>query len=358
MVTYQTIFGGQINFGHLTLDVQAIVLRVLAMAETHANDAWEFASRCRQLFCRAFGSTDSYQAAMRGPIGEVYRDCFYRIHANSLGKQKSAEFLNSVRYNPLRLLLDRFLDGSWRHQNEFARSAGLSAAQVTRLFKNVLEGDQSGEISVRKLGEALKALNAVPTLTEAPKEGVSKFVSNPTAPTAREWFLVLLVSSITKLLYTGAGQATSVQDIRRYRDALARYLSFSYGVRDYNHLTDLTGRVLRELLTTIRSTREVTEDEMLGMTINPDEFSFELELGPSGTPGFLPSAKKPSSPLLPFDPHDTGAERKTLSDLSNSDWAQMLKEAWQDSGKRVAKWSASPLAASDWDKLWGEMEQK
>ena len=287
MITYQTILGQQISLGQLPLDDQSTILRVLALAEVYTGDALEFASRCRRLFRRSFVRDSSYQAAMRSPVGCVYRDCFYRIHANNVNGQRPEELLESIRYNPLRLLFDRFLDGNWRYQNDFAESAGLNSAQVARIFKNVLGGKCSGEISMQKLGKALRALDIVPTLADARERSGNDFVSAPSAPTGREWYLILTISWVTKHLYQPVDKEAFVNHVRACRDTLAQYLSFIFGVRDYNHLTDFTHRVLRELLTTIRSSPELTKGEVLSAVINPDETSFKAEASRSEWVGFI-----------------------------------------------------------------------
>lgn len=367
MNAYQTLLGKRLELDRLPLDLQSIALRVLAFAEANDGDAFEFASRCRRLFRRAFVRPDAYHAAMRGPVGDMYRDRFYRIFANSLKDGEREAFLESIRHNPLRLLFDRYLDGTWRYQADFAQDAGLNDAQVARAFKKVLGGSGSGEISVSKMAQAFAALGIVPDGSPAfADSSLGEFTPLPSAPTAREWLLLLLASSVTRCLCQVESRVDD-DGLIACRDVLAHYLSVLYDIQDYNHLTDFTYRVLRELLATydVPSTEDPPADDtarsLLLMAINPDEQSFKLLTTPEiaatlgqqleqsrRTSVHLPSALAASGvehePLFPEDPDLSPQERQVLANIGSSEWARALIRTWTAARQRVKKWSDSNLA--------------
>lgn len=365
MIIYQTIFGQRISLGHLSLDHQSIIFRVWALATVHSADAFEFASRCRRMFRCCFVTTDSHLTAMLGPIGDVYRDYFYRIHV-SLKGDRAEEFLLLLRHNPLRPLFDRYLDGVWKNQGDFAKSAGLGEAQVSRIFKNVLEGESSGEISVQKLGEVFELLNITPSDSPTREIEVRQFISVPTSPTQREWSLILLASSLTRRLCRIRDRSDeAVNELRDCRDVLARYLSFLFGIEDYNHLTDFTGRVFRELLTVVPLSKEITKEELLEMVVNPDETSFRLEgkdrpkeVDVGGDPCHLSQWQQSvHGPILPtseliFDPK----ENEAIERLVDSTWAQVIQSAWGKSRSQIDQWSGSLLAWESFRKLLREVK--
>lgn len=356
MVTYRTVFGRLINFGDLTLDLQSVALQILALAATHSGNALDFAQSCIRLFRPTFVRTDSYRALIRGPVGEVYRSCFYRIYANTQKKRSPEEFLVWIRHNPLRILYDLFLDGTWHNQEHFAESTGLNSSQVARIFANVLEGDCSGEISVQRLSEALRKLNVTLTVSDAGEPGGEEVISIPTAPTGREWFLILVISAVTKALYNrGTLRGLSIT-LPLVRDVLARYLAFLFGIRDYNHLNDLVYRVLRELLATNRLSPEVSRHDVLAAVINPDETSFVLETIKPEWVGFLPLKEAAVEDLLPNNPGLSEAEREALGNLDDSEWARVAMDGWNSSRDRVARWSPSVLAKGELDRLLKELE--
>ena len=104
MVTYTTFLGQQINLGKLSIEHHVVVLKVLALAEAHKGDPFEFSTRCRHYFRRTYVRADIYNSVLRGPVGDIYRDCFYRIYAANLKNRKPQEFLQSIQTNPFRLL--------------------------------------------------------------------------------------------------------------------------------------------------------------------------------------------------------------------------------------------------------------
>ena len=371
MVTYRTIFGQEIMFGQLPVNIQSIILRVVALAAAHKNDAFEFVNSCRSLFRLAFVQKHTYNAAMRGPIGIVYRDYFYLIHADGMDENRREEFLVSLRHNPLRLLFDRFLDGTWQHQADFAEDSGLAEAQVTRAFKNVLEESLSGEISVQKLSMAFNNLNIVPGVCDNSIEGWlgtdlggDAFYWCATAPTGREWMLVLVTSSITRRLCQIRSKETLVEEIKVCRDVLARYLGFIYGIQDVNQLTDFTYRVLREMLTTVPLSQEVSNADLLQMVINPDEVSFRLattkvleeKLSNGGTCYIVQEPNSVDGQLFLPDPSLSEKETTAVRGLTDSEWAKTVEDTWAQSRDLVSRWSLSHLAESGLEKILKDLK--
>jgi len=351
MVTYTTFLGQQINLGKLSIEHHVVVLKVLALAEAHKGDPFEFSTRCRHYFRRTYVRADIYNSVLRGPVGDIYRDCFYRIYAANLKNRKPQEFLQSIQTNPFRLLLDRYLDGTWRHLSEFAEEAGLAESRVTEIFKCILDDVGIGEISVQKLGEAFKALGIVPVIADtlAHSLDAEQFAVVPNVPTAREWLLILLVSSITRRLQENAGLPDSTA-VTNSRDILAHYLGFMFGIKDYNHLDDFVYRVLQEIMIVQPELPAITDAELLGMAMDPDESSFRLVTPPvsppESDPAFPMGSPEDVENLFVADPDLTEDERRALLNVVNSPWGLAVKDAWVQSLVRAKKWANSPLARS------------
>ena len=381
MNTYRTAFGRQIPLAQLTLDVLAAVHRVLALSEVYSEDPLEFAARARQTLRRDFPRPEQYHAAMRGPVGAVYRDCFYRASAAKRPELRH-ELLLGLGCNPLRLLYDRFLDGDWRYQSDFAADANLGTAAVSRAFKAVMENEGRGEVSTKNLEGALAALGVSTELENGGDEGRGdSFAVVPSSPTCREWVLLLLTSALTRCLSQVRDLKQDTAALKACRDTLALNLAFLFDVRDFHGLTDFTDLVLRQMLGVADAAvaggpgRDGTPPAaLLAMLVNPDAQSFRLFVPQEaelpdirqllalsrGQAAHIPPAHRrddaAAEPPVLAGSDWTEKEKTALAELGNSPWAHSIENAWSEAVLRVDRWARSPLASQRLDQLVKDLE--
>lgn len=166
MSPYVTIFGKKIRIITKPLVIQKIATRLIEMHRLKGIKPKLFAIQARQIIKDEYPTDRLYYRAMRGTLGEVFRDCYYRLHLSRFDAKQSDYIKQQLCFNPLRLLLDRYLDND-QTQKDFAVKIGVNPAQLSRSFNLLLKGNReykTGEISIKLLTSALKTLGVVPRI--------------------------------------------------------------------------------------------------------------------------------------------------------------------------------------------------
>lgn len=336
MVSYKTIFGKEINFAQLSAFEFWAIQIIFALAEVNKRP-FAFASRVKNFFFP--GRFYCGQLMEDSVVGEIYRDQFYLLCSKNIAPEDEQYFLEQIRFNPLRLVLDCYLCGIWKHQDDFSRDAGISPPQVNRIFKNVLGERKSGEMSAKTLAKVFKNLGITPCFSTVKIKREQGFSKSSCDPSVAERLLILIVGSLARRLQ----QVHEEAEILACRDTLAIYLGFLYGIDDFCILTDFIDKVLRDILTVTRPVTSVNRKELFEMISAPDATSFKL----LAQGCFINLFGIPQSRQIEV-PECLGWLTKEEIDAYNnrmdSELSIIVQEAWIKAKERTEKWSKSPLA--------------
>jgi hypothetical protein len=260
MNSYQPLSGPSISIGTLPTDEAMLACELITKAfEKPDHSAERFLREARARLHQRFPDRLDYLKAMRGPIGSILRDLFYRVRAKELKEQGVSDdqlcrFLDNVRFNPLRLLLDRFLEGGLG-QNEFASLAGLDKTAVSRILKDLL-GDGGGKrppsLSVARFQNACMRLGIRPVY-HADQEDIGLNVTRPLRAqeyriSARERQLYRLVATATRLEDDKrAAKITEIDKDDEVRDFIAFHVLLLYGLEHVQSAEELAAAILEDI---------------------------------------------------------------------------------------------------------------
>jgi hypothetical protein len=306
MNTYVTLFDEKIDLTLLSLSWHRLVCQLIGLMERTkgehaAGAATSFSEKARQLIRSEYPSRVDYDSVMRSPVGKIYRDSFYRFFITEVAEDDRRWVRQRLHFSPLRLLLDRFLDG-WDRQAEFAGQANLDPASVSRAFSYLLKHGAETAIGADRLEDAYQRLAIVPALAsraryfpaETDKDEGKAPVADPipllpaddsnrsepdaqeydtpapllfasVLPSVRDWQLWTLIPKVViRLSETGPLTQSREQRLTEVREQLAFNLAMIYGISDVLDLTRLTDKVLVCVLETLRGPREPIESRLAG----------------------------------------------------------------------------------------------
>lgn len=165
MEPYTTLFGRIIRLAQLPRHVLVLIGQILEARHAKATTPDIFATAARALVRDAYPADRHYHRAMRGLIGEVFRDCYYRLHLAQLDQEQSQQVLEQLRFNPMRLLYDSYLDNE-QTQKDFAIRADVATGALSRTFKLLLyaKSKGAGEISTSRLARCFQKLGITPVI--------------------------------------------------------------------------------------------------------------------------------------------------------------------------------------------------
>lgn len=166
MEPYTTLFGRIIRLVQLPRRVQVLISQIMEARNAEETTPDIFATTARTLVRDAYPTEWHYHRAMRGLIGEIFRDCYYRLHLTQLDQEQEQRVLEELRFNPLRLLFDCYQDDD-QTQKEFAAKAGLDTGNLSRVFHLLLyaKTDEAGGISTSRLAKTFQKLGIIPVIT-------------------------------------------------------------------------------------------------------------------------------------------------------------------------------------------------
>ncbi|MCG8599295.1 MAG: hypothetical protein MI807_04050 [Verrucomicrobiales bacterium] len=196
---------------------------------------------------------------LKGPVGEVFRDCFYRLNIRC--ESKPEERIQVIKTHPLRLLIDAFLNG-YRVQSHFCEDADLDPARMTDAVRVILkdgalDDEKANVVSTTKLASALGKLNLSPVLANNNVRDSGNGVNGdfretpvglvPLELSSRERQLWRLSSAITKC-FAGLKPTEAEVVLSSCRDLLALHLMVFYGISDFDTLARYTTLLLADLV--------------------------------------------------------------------------------------------------------------
>lgn len=266
MNAYYTLFGQEVRLELLNVRGYEVALRLLQLKDEHL-DAWKFGSAARQMLRRIFVRHDHYSHALRGDVGAIYRDSFYRLLLAVIPQEQRAEALKRLQYSPYRLLIDRYLDGNWRYGHEFEQDAQLPEGTLQALI-NYLSGKEESLHAADLLNafaglDIIAADTARPSKTSSATQEESLRPAEADSPSVREWTLVRLTAAVAKHLAQKGQQPT----FDAYWQAIASQLSWLFSIKDYNALADFVGALLEEVHTSPDdSTKPIWYDNLVRHT--------------------------------------------------------------------------------------------
>src|SRR6185295_16604359 len=94
---YQTLTGEVIDLGTLRGSLQLFAHTMIAQTlEAEGPEsagrgsrlsATDFASQVREHLHVQYPEPEAYSSVMRGPVGTIYRDCFYKLYAKEYARE-------------------------------------------------------------------------------------------------------------------------------------------------------------------------------------------------------------------------------------------------------------------------------
>lgn len=175
MNTYTTLIGEKVDLDSLPAYLARVPEGLLQAYKNEANlkrlDPFRFAERARS-FMGVYSyliTPATFVKILRGGTGVIYRDCFYRLLIAKLEKEKGnkearAEFrakcVVNLRYNPLRILFDRFLDG-WATFDQFGEAAGLDIRDLRWKLQSQMFSGRKSPITLELLAKAFENLGII-----------------------------------------------------------------------------------------------------------------------------------------------------------------------------------------------------
>jgi hypothetical protein len=270
---YQLLTGAKIDLGLIPGNLQVFTHEMVNRAKEVLADEgagadlkpFDFAAEVQEHLRQEYQGHNEYMKVLHGPVGAIYRDCFYRLYAREYAKngatgvieaEKEREFIENIRFNPGRILIDRFLDGT-STQLEFSRDAGLDPGAVSRLFNYVLNPETEAEpsISLKRLHQTCRRLRVVPLAgygTAANPPGVDELplsYSRTAGFTTRERQLRTLIAAVTRsLVFSDYNEEERARRLNVSRAFLGLHLAALYGIDDVLTLNHITNSVFEDIL--------------------------------------------------------------------------------------------------------------
>lgn len=251
MSSYCAITGEIIDLNILPRKQKDLAMQIIRIAQTSRPTSSDgdkssadqlqiaFAKEASNTIAEVAPSRITARELLGGPVGVIYRDCFYRLLARQKFLEKKEDldegtsehlfvdkFLRQLTHNPARILLDDLLIENTT-QGQFAAMSGLNLGEV---FKFVVGESNESSLTVDQLREACQRCSIVPV--------ASSSLTGPEA-TRLEKPLVLRTQSLTTRdlqLARLCGQAARIEDHKARRAFLGINLALIYKVRDFDTL--------------------------------------------------------------------------------------------------------------------------
>jgi len=355
---YRTVLGQTLHFGSLPTNQVCVIHEILEEKRKHEPPASEgprpdsFAVAARKWITAEYPHDSDFLRVFRGPIGEVYRDCYYRLLAEVVSggdPEAQSRFFENLRANPARVLYDRYLEGG-HTQSELARAAHLSESTVSRLFSRVRDPQSEGEPSVQlqRFQEACAKLSL--TLVGIHFQARDRsFEENPVVRTVddftvRERQLLRLVAAATRYLFGNPAPIPEVPQDRK--DAclafLALHLSVQYGIDDI----DILDRFARAFLEEVEKARDLRSDPFPVLSEESLEREQTLlehllvgfQLGLNSEQGHILLSNKELAGLLKHPRVYTQQEAAPQLDPALQAYAKEVREGWRTYLKVFEMW--------------------
>ena len=229
--SYATLLGKVVDLGRLTPVLRVLVSKICSLVSDKSGqdrrgvrEAGAYAKEARDLIDRSEGFAFTSAEILAGPVGDVYRDCYYRIVANDFDEKKREEFIQRVKFNPARLLIDRYLD-EWEQRGKFAKDGEVGPSTISRIFKYILEGSGAPQFSLERFSDACRSFSIVPSLTDTSD---NRNQMNPeelaARPTMRDLQVISLAAAVGSAL---VGRAKLDADAR---NRLCKRIRLVFGI--------------------------------------------------------------------------------------------------------------------------------
>jgi len=358
---YRTALGQTLRFASLPPNQVCIIQEILVEKRKHEPPASDsprpdsFLAAARKWIKADYPHENDFLRVLRGPIGEVYRDCYYRLLAEEASGGNAAarsRFFENLRANPARVLYDRYLEGR-QTQAELARAANLSATTVSRLF-SLVRDPQSNEdpsISLERYQEACARLSLTLVGTHFQARDHA-FEENPIVQTideftVRERQLLRLVAAVTRYLFSHpAASQESTEVPQERKDACLAFLALHLGIQYGIDHIDILDRFSRAFLEEIEKARDLRgeafpflSEESLGQEQPSLEHllvAFQLGVNADQSHVLLSNAKLAN--LLEHPRMETQQEAPPQLDPALAAYAQEVREGWRAYLKVFESW--------------------
>jgi hypothetical protein len=260
--TYVSLIGEVVDIGALRADLSkvpsALEEAYLAESARVPPDPYRYAEAARRLMGLSsfLISAAEASAILRSPAGTIYRDLFYRLLLQQLeaesterGASFRASFIASLRHNPVRLLLDRFLDG-WPTQVQFAEAAALSRSSISRTFKYLFLSEGEPSMTLDRLVQAFARLGILPSdvgmAQPAAEQSPSLFQSQARDVTLRDRHLRIHVALAARIWFV---KEIADDTVRKWVCLCVLYYGFHliYGALEESDLRRLAEAAFLEL---------------------------------------------------------------------------------------------------------------
>lgn len=263
---YITLTGGRIDLGSIRADLGRLPIALFQAYEkeaaTNPPNPYRYAEQARLIMGIESFLVSATEAAsiLRSGAGVIYRDCFYRLLIQKIELERSeaeiskkrfrAKCIANLRYNPARILFDRFLDG-WPTKEQFAHAAGLSASSINRIFESLLITEENVSITLKSLVKAFEKLGVVPfdfgvsntTVDESSETQVFRLELQ--SASLRDRHLRVYIALATRIWY-GTNATEEVRE-KLSRRILSWGLQLVYGA-DVSSLNRMTDQIFSELV--------------------------------------------------------------------------------------------------------------
>lgn len=307
-LTYRTLFGEDLDLGRLSKREFQCVDELLKLKRQNDTDlpaadatgSQQFLSQARKIMRdRYFLSYSRYLEALDGPVGAIFRDCFYRLHLDAtqpgLDKDERKHFVERLRHNPARLLMDDFL-GAWDSRRELATAAEFTPSTITRVFNYVWRPDsqeapdeqnEAPGLALSTFHDACRRLNLVPRVARPQADanvasGADSTVSLPLEPSWRESCLADLNTALAIVMKwrhaisTKDDSKRSAFNEQAYRIA-GFYLTLLYNIEDIRFITWRSAALIKRLLeAVVRSSQAGGNMRAVGSNSTPSSSSLSL----------------------------------------------------------------------------------
>lgn len=200
---YVTLPGEEIFLDNVGLyDISNIIKIYQLDSEIDTDD--EYLNQACDYLRNNYTTYTSSIRCLNGPLGAIFRDRWYRRQINKASGSKKQSLIESIRYNPLRIMNDYFLDYRGRI-HELSRLLNYDISTIKRIL-NLFRSEEFfiPETSNPKISE-MELLKLFLTKTEVSFRGFSPIVTSrhfASNITLREYFLISTIVESTRFKQT------------------------------------------------------------------------------------------------------------------------------------------------------------
>ncbi|GEM_PF-4341523 len=273
MNCYHTITGQDINLStlpaHLIHTATNMIQRTHnSVTGKHPIECFHFRAEVRAHFVRRFIFVSAYREFLRGPLGEIYKDCCYRLMIQELAgedEKKKEEYIHCLTFHPGKLLVDLALDGF--ETDLFHLGLPFGAEKILVWLLDPEPGQPKLTIKLLlKFSEALLAI-PIPHLSLNSDEACEPgYTFTSSAFTIRERQLRRLTVTTVRLLSqvkeSGRSQQEVLNEIRLFLGLNLAAICCGTSVID---LDEMTNAILEDILETSEIVAlDLESEEVLG----------------------------------------------------------------------------------------------